>query len=98
MRWGDPDLQGIWDGFESIPLERPAPLDDKKFYTDAELADRVAKAEARAKQRQALIAQGKVEHEGFRSVPNYNAIFGYSESEGPVNRTSLTMSALSIRF
>jgi hypothetical protein len=89
--WGDPDLQGIWDGFESVPLERPAALGDKKSYTDAELADRVAKAEARAKQRQALIAEGKVEHEGFRSVPNYNAIFGYSESEGPPhfsNRTS----------
>ncbi len=45
----------------------------------------------RAKSRQALIAEGKVEHEGFRSVPNYNAIFGYSESAGPPhisNRTS----------
>jgi hypothetical protein len=90
-KWGDPDLQGIWGGFESVPLERPAALGDKGFYTDAELADRVAKAEARVKQRQALIAEGKVEHEGFRSVPNYNAIFGYSESEGPPhisNRTS----------
>ena len=82
-RWGDPDLQGVWEGFESAPLERPTALGDKAFYTDAELADRVAKAEARTKQRQKLVAEGKVEHEGFRSVPNYNAIFGYSESEGP---------------
>jgi len=90
-KWGDPDLQGVWEGFENVPLERPNALGDKKFYTDAELADRVAKAQARAKQRQALIAEGKVEHEGFRSVPNYNAIFGYSESELPPhfsNRTS----------
>lgn len=90
-KWGDPDLQGVWAGFENIPLERPKALGDKKFYTDAELADRVAKAEARNKQRRALIAEGKVEHEGFRAVPNYNAIFAYSESEGPPhisNRTS----------
>lgn len=90
-KWGDPDLQGVWEGFESVPLERPTALGDKAFYTDAELADRVAKAQARNKQRQQLIAQGKVEHEGFRSVPNYNAIFGYSEAEGPPhfsNRTS----------
>jgi hypothetical protein len=82
-KWGDPDLQGVWEGFENVPLERPNALGDKKFYTDAELADRVAKAQGRAKQRQALVAEGKVEHEGFRSVPNYNAIFGYSESEAP---------------
>ena len=90
-KWGDPDLQGVWEGFESLPLERPTALGDKKFYTDAEIAERVAKAEARAKQRDALIAQGKVEHEGFRAVPNYNAIFGYSGTEGTPhfsNRTS----------
>jgi len=81
-KWGDPDLQGVWEGFENVPLERPLALGDKEFFTDAELADRVAKAAARAKARRALIAEGKVEHEGFRSVPNSNAIFGYSESEG----------------
>ena len=84
-KWGDPDLQGIWAGFENVPLERPLALGDKEFYSDAELADRVAKASARAKARAALIAQGKVEHEGFRSVPNYNAIFEYSEPKGPPN-------------
>jgi hypothetical protein len=81
-KWGDPDLQGVWEGFENIPLERPLALGDKEFYTDAELADRVAKAAARGKEREALIAEGKVEHEGFRSVPNYNAIFEYSGSRG----------------
>lgn len=82
-RWGDPDLQGVWAGFENVPLERPLALGDKKFYTDEELAERVAKAQARAKARGALIAQGKVEHEGFRSVPNYNAIFEYSDPKEP---------------
>ena len=81
-KWGDPDLQGVWEGFESVPLERPLALGDKEFFTDAELADRVAKAAERAKAREALIAEGKVEHQGFRAVPNYNAIFEYSEPEG----------------
>jgi hypothetical protein len=82
-QWGDPDLQGIWEGFENVPLERPLALGDKEFYTDAELAGLVAKVAARAKARQALIGQGKVEHEGFRAVPNYNAIFEYKESDEP---------------
>lgn len=82
-KWGDPDLQGVWAGFETVPLERPLALGDKVFFTDAELADREAKTAARAKARQALIAQGKVEHEGFRAVPNYNAIFEYRDSEEP---------------
>jgi hypothetical protein len=79
--WGDPDLQGVWEGFESVALERPLALGDKEFFTDEEIADRVAKAEGRAKERAALISEGKVEHEGFRSVPNYNAIFEYSGAE-----------------
>jgi len=89
--WGDPDLQGVWAGSESVVLERPLALGDKEFFTDAELADRAAKAAAKGKERKALIAEGKVEHEGFRAVPNYNAIFEYSESEEPPhisNRTS----------
>jgi hypothetical protein len=79
--WGDPDLQGTWSGYENLPLERPLALADREFLTDAEIADRAAKATAEGKARQALVAEGKVEHEGFRSVPNYNAIFAYSESE-----------------
>jgi hypothetical protein len=80
-KWGDPDLEGVWEGFETVPLERPLGLGDKKFYTDAEVADKVAKAEARAKAKRALVAAGKVEHQGFRAVPNYNAIFEYSDTE-----------------
>jgi hypothetical protein len=55
--WGDPELQGVWEGFENLPLERPLALGDKEFFTDAELADRVAKAAARGKARDALIAK-----------------------------------------
>jgi hypothetical protein len=89
--WGDPDLQGVWQGFEAITLERPLAAGDKEFYTDAEIADRVAKVKAQADARKALIAAGKVEHEGFRATPNYNAIFEYSESSAAPrfsNRTS----------
>ena len=36
--WGDPDLQGMYDNHNIIPLERPANLAGKKTLTDAELA------------------------------------------------------------
>src|SRR5580704_2962544 len=41
-QWGDPDLQGVWTGSENVPLERPLALGDKAFFTDEEIADRVA--------------------------------------------------------
>jgi hypothetical protein len=34
--WGDPDLQGVWTNQTPVPLERPAPLGDKAFFTKAE--------------------------------------------------------------
>ena len=88
-KWGDPDLQGVWQGFESVPLERPLGV-DKKFYTDAEVADKIAKAEAKAKAKRDLVAQGKVEHQGFRAVPNYNAIFEYSDTDAPPHISKYT--------
>ena len=36
---GHPDLQGIWDNSSLTPLERPANLADKEFFSDAEAAD-----------------------------------------------------------
>ena len=91
--WGDPDLRGIWTGFENLPLERPLALGDKAFFTEEELAQRVERARERARERQALIAEGKVEHQGFRAVPNYNAIWGYSGRE-PNPRFSKRTSAI----
>jgi len=35
---GAPDLQGIWSTLSSVPLERPANLGAKEFYTPEELA------------------------------------------------------------
>jgi hypothetical protein len=40
--WGDPDLQGTWTADDCIgtPLNRPANLADKPYYTEQELAQR----------------------------------------------------------
>ncbi len=40
--WGDPDLQGTWTSDDCIgtPLNRPANLGDKLYYTERELAQR----------------------------------------------------------
>jgi hypothetical protein len=40
--WGDPDLQGTWTSDDCIgtPLNRPANLGDRLYYTEQELADR----------------------------------------------------------
>ena len=37
--WGDPDFQGIWSNQTPVPLERPATLANKPFFTAAEAAD-----------------------------------------------------------
>ena len=37
-RWGDPDLQGIWDFRTITPLERPEALGDRAFLTAEEAA------------------------------------------------------------
>ena len=36
--WGDPDLQGVWSNQSPVPLERPAALVNKPFFTKAEAA------------------------------------------------------------
>jgi hypothetical protein len=40
--WGDPDLQGTWTDDDCIgtPMNRPANLGDRAFYTEQELAQR----------------------------------------------------------
>jgi hypothetical protein len=37
--WGDPDLQGLYSNASVTPLERPATLADKAFWTEAEAAE-----------------------------------------------------------
>ena len=36
MRWGAPDLQGVWTAATVTPLERPLLLEDKAFLTQEE--------------------------------------------------------------
>jgi len=37
--WGDPDLQGTWSNLSAVPLERPAALASKPFFTADEAAN-----------------------------------------------------------
>jgi hypothetical protein len=37
--WGDPDLQGLWNNATVAPLERPAMLAKKPFWTEAEAVE-----------------------------------------------------------
>ena len=37
--WGDPDLQGVWSNQTPVPLERPAALAHKPYFTAAEAAE-----------------------------------------------------------
>jgi hypothetical protein len=86
--WGDPDLQGIWRGAGAPPLERALALGDQEYIelTDAEIADRLQKAEAR----KALQAAGKIENRGFRILPNYNGIWDYSDAKPQIPRRTRT--------
>jgi len=45
--WGDPDVQGTWTSDDCIgtPLNRPANLGDRLYYTEQELAQRQANLE-----------------------------------------------------
>jgi hypothetical protein len=36
---GHPDMQGVWTSATIVPLERPASLGDKEFYTEQEAAE-----------------------------------------------------------
>lgn len=43
-QWGDPDLRGYWLSLSYTPLERPAELGDKGFYTEQEALEAFKKA------------------------------------------------------
>src|SRR5437773_9262689 len=48
--WGDPDLQGIYtsDDLMDTPIERPAELGTRLYFTEAELAQAAAQLAKRA--------------------------------------------------
>ena len=38
--WGAPDLRGMWTNSTTTPMERPADLEGKEFWTEEEWAER----------------------------------------------------------
>jgi hypothetical protein len=45
---GRPDFEGVWTSATIVPLERPAALKDKEFYTDQEAAEYAKKVLSRS--------------------------------------------------
>ena len=83
--WGDPDLQGTWSNATLTPLQRPANLKDKEFFTPAE---------AKAYVRQRLAAQSGDENieadKASGNVGSYNdAWMDRGNDIVPTRRTSL---------
>src|SRR5437870_9441926 len=50
--WGDPDLQGVYTFATQTPVERPKELAGKAVYTEAELKELAARAEAARRTRE----------------------------------------------
>ena len=46
--WGDPDLQGLWPGTVTIPLQRPVNMGERATLTEEEFAERENQAKTRA--------------------------------------------------
>src|ERR1700735_5119991 len=59
---GQPDLEGYWTNVTITPLERPADLSGKAFFTEQELAEREKRAE---KPRSAEEIAGTIVHYDF---------------------------------
>ena len=83
--WGDPDLQGKWSNATLTPLQRPAELGDKQFFTEDE---------AKAYVRQRIAAQsGDANIEADRSAGNVGSYNDAWMDRGtdvvPTRRTSL---------
>lgn len=83
---GQPDLQGIWSTLTSVPLERPANLGAKEFYTPEELKAQAGRAAARG-------ARGAAPAEAGDLAVHYDTSqFGLDRSHATLsssNRTSL---------
>ena len=61
--WGEPDLQGTWTNQTLTPLERPANMADKPFYTKDEAAAAEKRAaEQRQSERRCAAPSGRRRH------------------------------------
>ncbi|MBZ5607847.1 MAG: hypothetical protein LAP38_06300 [Acidobacteriia bacterium] len=62
-----PDFQGVWNSATATPLERPAQLKDKQFFTPEEAADWERRATARRQDPKPEVAA--------KNFASYNALF-----------------------
>lgn len=81
--WGDPDLQGNWNGETLTPLQRPARFANKPVLTPEEAAQVVQEVLGRPGQDRRL-ANPEKDVQGA-----YNALFNMRGSQLSDNRTSL---------
>src|SRR5215468_10850046 len=87
---GKPDLQGIWSTLTSVPLERPANLGAKEFYTPEDLAAQAQRGAGGGRGRGG--GRGAAPETGDLAVHYDTSQFGLDRSHATVassNRTSL---------
>jgi len=81
--WGHPDLQGRWSNGTVTPLERPAELGSKEFFSEAEAAEY-----AKTAVQQYLKQNGFVEENNI-SGEYVDDVWGETRTIVPTRRTSL---------
>ena len=87
--WGDPDLQGMWPGNVSAPLQRPANFGERGTLTDEEFAQRQAQARAQAEvDSQQFAATGRGGR-GGRGGGGIGPPDHWLERGSPIRQTSL---------
>jgi hypothetical protein len=82
--WGDPDLQGIWPGDVSAPLQRPTEFGERTTLTDEEFARREAQARAQAETDALPLAAPRSGRGGGIGPPDH-----WLERGRPLRQTSL---------
>jgi hypothetical protein len=83
--WGDPDLQGMWPGDISAPMQRPVEFGERATLTEEEFARREAQAKAQATaDAQEFIAARPAGRGGGLGPPDH-----WLERGKPVRQTSL---------
>src|SRR5437764_15238168 len=75
---GKPDLQGVWSTLTSVPMERPANLGAKEFYTPEEMAARAQRPTGGGRG-----ARGAAPEEGALAVHYDTSHFGLDRSHAP---------------
>src|SRR5687768_12912107 len=87
--WGDPDLQGMWPGNVSAPLQRPAEFGERATLTDEEFAQRQAQSRAQAEaDSQQFVVTGRGGR-GGRGGGGVGPPDHWLERGSPIRQTSL---------